>query len=586
MEKLHLSLQKFWNDLVLPGSWVFNHAETLRRIDLYYAGKFKSGEWGADGKKKYFYNVGKPICDLAEYLIDIDTKDILILPLRAEDDLEVFILKKELEFWMKKHQFAQLLNMTVKEYPKYGTVVWKKTRNGIQKVPLHNLRLDVSANSLRESEFVAEYHRWTLQDLRNLGYKTTEVEARGFKEDEKIDVYEYYLRQPNGWKVYILADPFAYQQGTSILRSEESAINTRIDYLSPIVLDEFELDDLPYYELHWEKIPGRWLGLGLIELLFEEQVAINETINLQQRLLRLGSLKIYQTRDENIGGKNLIQTFVGGEVITTDEGIQPVDTTPGNIPAFNQNLLLWEKLARTKSFFSDVLRGEPLPSRTPLGVANLLATMSSSYFAHKRENYGIFLQEMFENVIIPSFIKEMDKERIFIFSGSEAEIKKLDKAIASILVETEAIRYAQKNGFFPSEEELEKAREKIINDMRKNGKKRFLKIPASFYNNIKYKVNVVITGENIDVASRSSSLITILQMLGSNPTLLLNPLTRVIIIKLLNMVGFSLSEFEEEEIIENEQITQQIQNLTQQLEKLPIQRRTTGISGLGEEQNQ
>jgi hypothetical protein len=72
-------------------------------------------------------------------------------------------------------------------------------------------------------------------------------------------------------------------------------------------------------------------------------------------------------------------------------------------------------------------------------------------------------------------------------------------------------------------------------------------IPKGIYQNLKYKINIVITGEEIDTASKLTTLQTIFQILGSNPTILQDKRTRKVFYKMLNIAGFNPREIDVEE---------------------------------------
>ena len=68
----------------------------------------------------------------------------------------------------------------------------------------------------------------------------------------------------------------------------------------------------------------------------------------------------------------------------------------------------------------------------------------------------------------------------------------------------------------------------------------FLKIPDGFYDDAKYKVELVITGENVDVGSKIETFKTILQLIASNPTMLVDPAIRAVLNKVVSLTGENL----------------------------------------------
>jgi hypothetical protein len=69
-------------------------------------------------------------------------------------------------------------------------------------------------------------------------------------------------------------------------------------------------------------------------------------------------------------------------------------------------------------------------------------------------------------------------------------------------------------------------------------------IPKDLYKDFEYKVEVDVTGESIDLSQRITTLQTVMQMIGSNPTIMQDPVTKKILFKLLDMAGINPKEIE------------------------------------------
>jgi hypothetical protein len=98
-----------------------------------------------------------------------------------------------------------------------------------------------------------------------------------------------------------------------------------------------------------------------------------------------------------------------------------------------------------------------------------------------------------------------------------------------------------KSGNVPNQEEVD-ALKQIIGIKLKGEKE--ITIPANFYDSLKYKLDIVVTDEQIDLASKFSLLQVLIQMLGSNPTILQDPTTKKYFMQLLEMGGISPATFE------------------------------------------
>jgi len=55
------NIADFYKPIEMPGNYYFDHADTIKTVDLYYNSKFKSGNVDRSGFRKYFFNIIKRI---------------------------------------------------------------------------------------------------------------------------------------------------------------------------------------------------------------------------------------------------------------------------------------------------------------------------------------------------------------------------------------------------------------------------------------------------------------------------------------------------------------------------------------------
>ncbi len=533
-------IASYYEDTEMPGGWTFNQPERIKSNVRMYNSKFKTGQYDHQGFRKFFYNIVKPCCDIATKFIDLDTRDILLTPEHSNDELRVFLMQRRLKHWLKDTSFGVLLNEITTDLPANGHVVIKKSKEGWNIVPLENLRNNPAAKGLVTGSF-AEVYSMCLDEMKSLNWDTSELEVRG-EEDEYI-VYDFHVKQGKGWNRTVKADLFSRKSDTgSINRSVESQINQKgQDFYGAVTLHEETLKNHTYREIKWENVSGRALGRGYVEYLEDNQIARNETENLERKSMAIHSTPLWQTRDEELEGKNTIVNYQPGHILKVASEITPIATEARNLPQFTETRSNWDQNTERKTFTSDITTGASLPSRTPLGVANQQASMASSYFERKREEIGLFLKELLLEDIIPSFVSDTTKEHVMIFSCADDESNYLDEAITEALVGEKVQQYADKSGWYPSKEEKQYIRTQVM-DKLKGKKNRYLKIPDSFWRQAKYMVDINITGESTDVGVKSQVLQLALQILGTNPAVTQDPSQRQIFFKFLSLGGINPTE--------------------------------------------
>ena len=94
-------------------------------IDLYMLSQYRDENTDSFGQPKVFYNISSLPVDVASKMVDIDTKDIILM---AEDEnyWTTWLMEKELKYWFKDTYFAKELNKYCYCLPRDGHLVVKK----------------------------------------------------------------------------------------------------------------------------------------------------------------------------------------------------------------------------------------------------------------------------------------------------------------------------------------------------------------------------------------------------------------------------------------------------------------------------
>lgn len=565
MYKTQENIAKFYDSVEMPGGYAHNIVETLKDIERYYNGEFKTGKYDQNGLRKFFYNIVKPTCDVATKFIDLDTKDIVLKSEHSDDEYRVWLMQKELRQWLKNERFGVTLNELAAQYPKYGHLIVKKSADGDEEpVNILNCRFDPSSSSQETDEFFYELHRMSKSEIDEMPWDKDAVQELydKYPNDSIFDIYECYDYQDGGWKLSIKAACLSYLESGQVHRGTEADLNvTDRSWVAPICLfggeEGVSVKETPYRELKWDDVPGRRLGMGFVEYLFDNQVAINDQEYIKRKALVFSGLVAFQTADDQIGN-NILTDVQNGEIIKSKEGVNRLDTRLQDLQHFQMSEARWDSNTERKTFTFDAARGENQPSGTPLGIANLNAAQVASYFEGKREKYGHLVKDIILNDVLPNFKKWSRKKHIYTFLGTDSEIEKLDKAIVESLVNQSAFDYAMKTGFMPSADLMAREKDRAMNALRSK-KNRYLEIPDGFYDGAKYAFDVLVTGEQIN-SNTSNILQVALQLLGTNPALTQNKGTRTIFFKLLELGGLSPVDLNlmEQEMRENPMLPEQM----------------------------
>jgi hypothetical protein len=512
---------------IVPGL-TFNQYDTIQKIFYYYNSKFQSGDIDADGDRKYFQNIVKNPCKVYSKAIDFDTKNIRMITAGGGDPLKTWFMERDLKYWMRDKQFGKVLNRIFRELPIFGSVVLKIVDGTPYFVDLRNFVVEQSADTLESSNYVIEIHNYTVAEFRKVAKQMKWEQSRV---DEAIELY-HQMKDTSHIRVYERYGEVEEETETG----KKTYTNRRV-CIADVGVDEFDQygnltvqhkgvemssdewnEYTPYWEFHAEKISGRWLGIGVVETLFEPQIRMNELANVQAKTTYWSGLRAFQTRDSGVN-RNMYTDVKNGEIMNVDSEITQIDMSDRNLAFFNQEKDKWMQNRAELTFSYDVVQGERLPAGTPLGSAQIATAQTLSYFEGIQENVAMDIKEMIYTVIIPQFEKENHGEHTLRLVGQD-----LDAYIAMVkneLVFKEIIRLAT-TGTFPTNADKD-AIGIAVEEAIKQGKEKILTVPKGFYKEVKYDIDIDITGESVDTRVRAATKFAILQAITADPTMLQDP---------------------------------------------------------------
>lgn len=535
---------------IVPGL-SFNQYDILNRIYFYYNSRFSSNggtldPTDDDGDRMYFNNINKNPCKVYSKAIDFDTKNIRLLTVGGGDPLKTWFMERDLKYWMRDKQFGKILNRIFYELPIFGSVVLKMIEGTPYFVDLRNFVVDQSADTLNDSNFIIEIHNYNPATFRKVAKQMKWSEdkinetIKKFHESQDtshIKLYERYgeVYEDGEWsyrRVFIadVGEDIMDEQGNLVLEHTGVELSNEV------------WDGNPYVEIHSEKMPGRWLGIGVVETLFEPQIRINELANLQTKTSYWAALRLFFSQDPKMAG-NLATEKRNGDVITGDAPITQIDMTDRNLAYFTEEYNKWMKNRDEMTFSYDVVQGERLPAGTPLGSAQIAQTQTLSYFEQIQENIALDIKEMLYNYVIPRFKEESKKEHTIRLVGQD-----LDKYIEMIKNEfafKEIIRQAFGSiigNSFPTNHD----RDVIIAALDasiKQGKEKVITIPPGFYDGIKYDVDIDITGESVDTRVRYATKFALLQAMTADPTMIQDPVKKKFLFSMAEDGGINPNDF-------------------------------------------
>ncbi|MCR4285448.1 MAG: hypothetical protein NUW00_00980, partial [Candidatus Kaiserbacteria bacterium] len=400
---------------------------------------------------------------------------------------------------------------------RYGGVIVKKTQEKgeemkIEVVDWKNLITDqvdikkgviIERHYLTPAELQAKDGVWS-----NVDEALSLYSKKGYtRADERIEVWEVHGEFPESY----LSDEAETE--------DNEDYGNQVHYFcvkgaKQVHLYWAEEAEKPYKYLPWKRVSGRALGRGVVEEGNESQVWTNDAVMKEQSYMEWASKIFLKTNSKKIGN-NASTDHENGDIFVLEDNkdVSVLNLTTGIQPKFQEMLdKWWSQYERVTSSY-DAVRGETPPSGQPYRLQALVSQSGSSHFDYRREEWGIFLKELFYDWVFPYIQKKLTKQHILASDFSPEELKKIDESFAN----HEANKHVMDrilSGEVVTIEEYEMVKQQYLGFLsQKNGKRRFLDVPDNYYKDMKSKLSINITGEQKNKQAIMESLTNILQQM-------------------------------------------------------------------------
>lgn len=491
----------------------FSEAQTLRMVEFYTNSKFLN-----TGDERPFYNVVNTMVDTAVVATDIDTKDIRVEAEREQDYDKSFLFNHEIQNWMKESNFAEELNEMGETRARYGGVVVKKCKeDGKMEIEVVDWKNLVSDPVCFDDGIVIEKHYMTPNELRKKGDVWNNV-------DEAIKLWakKGYTRTDTRMEIWEVHGEFAdvYLDDEVEATGDEKDYSNQVHFFAVngnktvhLYWAEEKEEDFPYKYLPWKRANGRKLGRGVVEEGEEAQVWTNDAVQKEQSYMEWASKVFFKGNSKKVGD-NMKTDHKNGDYFYLEDGkdMNVMNLTTGVQPQFEvMKQTWWSQYERVTSSY-DAQRGETPPSGQPYRLQALVANASGSHFDYRREEWGIFLTEIFYDWVFPYIEKKMNKAHILASDFSPEELARLDEHYSKY----QASEFAKEqilSGTVITLEDYQSIQDQFSELIGKTGKRRFLDIPENYYKDMKAKLTINITGEQKNKMAALESLNSMLQQM-------------------------------------------------------------------------
>lgn len=490
-----------------------NPKDIIRTIEYYTNNRYLSGNKDELEREKPFYNICNFRVTTAKTATDLDLKDIKYEADSLKYSVQAMLINHELYKYLKEIDFSKTLNDMGATRPRYGGVLIKKTNEDIDVVEWVNL--DFDPNDVLGGTLV-ETHYLKPSELAKKTWEGYDSIDDVLEEHEKIS-----KNKPQDIEIKEITGEFSESYDPDIEDTDTSRRNFKKMCFYVACLDEKKFllykEDLKsnedkYKYLPWEEM-GKGLGRGIVEEGFEAQVWVNDSVISIKNAMDLTGKTVLATDSQKIKG-NVITGVDTGHIFELEPGrtITSINLAPTSLPEMHNMIELWQQQYDRTSSTYDANTGEAPTAGTPYSQTALLNQVANSPFEYQREVWGIWLNEVLNDWILPTLKKRIKKDHYLVSEFDDDELEVIDNAIAEYNGR-QAVINAIRAGRVPTYEEYQAAKAFSMQS-RPGGSKRELKIPEGFLD-VEGHLTANITGELKNKAAIMQSLDGILKTIIS-----------------------------------------------------------------------
>ena len=497
--------------------------DIIRRIEFYTNDKYLSGNLDELGREKPFFQICNFRVTVAKTATDIDVKDIKYEPESLSDAVPAMLINHELFKYLKESDFSETLNDMGKTRPKYGGLLVKKCIEDdemeIEVVDWKNVDFNpaciddgiiIETHWLQPSEVASKADVWeNVEELLKAHAKANKNKPAPIEIKEVTGEFDSTF------------DPEVEDTFSNEMVFKKMCFYIGIVNKKKFLLYKEDLKDEEdkYKYLAWEKI-GEGLGRGVVEDGFESQWATNDAMLAIKNIMDISGKVILSTDSNKVSG-NVLNGVDNGHIFQIESGrsLTSVNLAPSNLPEFHNVIDLWRQQYDNSVSVHDANTGEAPTAGTPYSQTALLNQVANSPFEYQREVWGIFLNEILNDWILPYIKKRIMKEHYLVSEFSDDELNMIDNDIKNVNV-IEMAKSKILSGQDVTPNDITSTTTNIDSALSKFGKKREIKIPKG-YLDIEGRLTANITGE----LKNKQAILASLAQIGKDIASTYNPQT-------------------------------------------------------------
>lgn len=542
--------------------------EDINKIEAYINSKHISGETDSMGREKPFFNIVTASRNIWYRATDIDRKNIKIKPTKLSDTFAATMATIKLQDWMRRENLGRFLNDWGMDLAGYNSSVVKFVEKNGRLIPMvvpwtrlicdtidfkNNPKIEILELTEAQLYLREGYDKEMVEKLCE-AKKSRETLGRMNKDNknEYIKLYEIHGLFPKSYLTDNEDDSEEYVQQMHVVSFVGGKNKGTYDDFT--LVKGQEAKDPYLLTTLLPETDGSVNLKGSVKMLFESQWMLNHTKKAIKDQLDLASKLIFQTSDGNFVGQNALTAIETGDIMihAPNEPLTQLANSSHDITSLQNFGAEWKSLAQEIASTPDSLMGSNAPSGTAWRQVEALQGEAHSLFELMTENKGLYIEEMMREFVIPHLKKKLDTSEEIMATLEDYDLKRIDskfvKGNATKLTNEKLVDMIINGDDVTQEDQaiLQTASEKGIQEaLNEHGNTRSF-VPSTVNSDMTWKqvfkdlewvVEVDVTGEASFSKEDLATLSTVLQTLGANPNILLDPNAKMLFNKILNLTG-------------------------------------------------
>lgn len=432
----------------------FDMYEHVREVEFLTSSHYMTGDFDENGDLKPFHDIITRILENQRASEEVDSADINITTDDSDYYTRAMLISKFNQDWLAHENIGQFLNDAIETRGKYGGLLVKVTETEdeieLEVVDWNSFAGDVQdlATGIRVINHfytpsrlleVAQERGWDIDQCKEAIELYAEADNDEDLRVQKETTGKYVLvREVTGDlpETYLKedGDEFVYSHQIHYLAGTEFHDNEGNSLAKTLFSDE--LKQSPYYYLSYKKRGGtnKMMGIGMVERAKHGQVQNNRGAQQYKKALDFASTHVLQSASKNLKGKNVLTQMKSGSILKVDDGkpISGVDMSPQALAHLDRYMQAWQMQVDKATGTYGVATGDSsqLPSDMPYRLGAILDQNAQAPSDLRREEFGIFLNQIYTERIIPFFIKQVKKESVLKLKFNPEELMQMDRDVA------------------------------------------------------------------------------------------------------------------------------------------------------------